>query len=60
MDQFLSSLPVPRNITNWWRNGRLLGVVYANQVITGLFIASFYTGGVDVSFESVVYLENEV
>ena len=60
IDQFLISLPVPNRITNWWSNGSLLGVVYVNQIVTGLLMASFYSGGLENSFERVIYIETEV
>ena len=60
VERSLVRLPTPVNITNWWRMGSILGIVYVNQVITGLLIARYYMRGLERSFERVTYIEREV
>jgi len=53
-------LPTPINITIWWNFGRLLGLVLAIQIITGLFLAIHYTADLRLAFDSVCHIVRDV
>lgn len=50
----LVDLPTPANITTFWNFGSLLGLVLVIQLVTGILLATRFTGHADFSFESVV------
>jgi len=56
----LIDLPTPNNISIWWNYGSLLGLCLIIQIITGLFLAIHYTPNVDLAFQSVIHISQEV
>ncbi len=56
----LFTYPTPMNLNYSWNFGSLAGVVLASQIITGILLAMHYVGHVDLAFNSVVHLMNDV
>ena len=56
----LVDLPSPRNISSWWNFGSLLGLCLGLQLVTGLFLAIQYMGGVTAAFERVDHIGRDV
>lgn len=52
----LVDLPCPVNISAFWNFGSLLGLVLIIQLISGILLATRFTGHSDYSFESVVLI----
>lgn len=55
----LFDLATPKNITYYWGFGRFLGSVIVIQVVSGFFLAFYYTSGT-LAWESVVDISREV
>nr|QEJ81475.1 cytochrome b [Diaphanes citrinus] len=53
-------LPSPSNISAWWNFGSLLGMCLMIQMLTGLFIAFHYSNNIQLAFDSVNHLSNNV
>lgn len=49
-------LPSPSNISLNWNYGSLLGLVLLVQIISGLILATRFSGHSDLSFDSVIFL----
>nr|QPP19890.1 cytochrome b [Cynoglossus monopus] len=56
----LSDLPSPSNITTMWNLGSLLGLCLITQILTGLFLAMHYTSDIETAFSSVVHICRDV
>lgn len=56
----LVDLPSPTNISYWWNFGSLLFFCLVIQLITGLFLAIYYTSDITTAFNSVVYIGRDV
>jgi quinol-cytochrome oxidoreductase complex cytochrome b subunit len=52
--------PSPINLNYVWSFGSLVGLLFALQLITGIFLAMHYTAHVDLAFDSVVHIMNDV
>ena len=52
--------PTPINFTYAYSFGSLVGLFFALQLFTGIFLAMHYTCGIDNAFDSVVYIMTEV
>nr|YP_010586002.1 cytochrome b [Agapetus zniachtl]UZZ43738.1 cytochrome b [Agapetus zniachtl] len=52
----LVTLPTPSNISFLWNFGSLLGICLMIQILTGLFLAMYYTTNSLMAFESVNYI----
>lgn len=52
--------PTPSNINYNWSFGSLVGIVFALQIITGIFLAMHYTAHVDLAFASVEHIMTDV
>lgn len=58
-DSFLE-LVCPKNISALWSFGSLTGVCLITQIITGLFLAIYFTPNVELAFDSTVYISRDV
>jgi quinol-cytochrome oxidoreductase complex cytochrome b subunit len=56
----LVDYPTPRNLNYWWNFGSLAGIVLVIMILTGIFLAMFYTPHVDHAFNSVERIMREV
>jgi ubiquinol-cytochrome c reductase cytochrome b subunit len=52
--------PTPTNFTYAYSFGSLVGLFFAIQIITGIFLAMHYTCGIDNAFSSVVHIMTDV
>jgi len=52
----LVDLPAPSNIRVNWNYGSLLGLVLAIQLITGIILATRFSGHAEISFDSVIII----
>lgn len=52
--------PTPINFTYAYSFGSLVGLFFAIQIITGIFLAMHYTCGIDNAFSSVVHIMTDV
>jgi group I intron endonuclease len=60
INNHLVSYPTPLNLSYAYNFGSLAGVVLGSQIITGILLAMHYVGNVDLAFNSVVHLMNDV
>jgi group I intron endonuclease len=60
INNHLVSYPTPLNLSYAYNFGSLAGVVLGSQIITGILLAMHYVGHVDLAFNSVVHLMNDV
>nr|YP_010236197.1 cytochrome b [Melinna cristata]QTD82971.1 cytochrome b [Melinna cristata] len=60
VNNVLVDLPAPSNLSIWWNFGSLLGLCFAIQLITGLFLAMHYTPHIDMAFSSVAHITRDV
>lgn len=51
----LTDLPTPSNISTWWNFGYLLGTCLITQIITSLLLAIHYTVDTTLAFSSVTH-----
>ncbi len=53
-------MPSPTSISYWWNFGSLLSLCLSIQLITGIFLAIFYSRRISLSFLRVVYIIQDV
>ena len=56
INSVLVDLPAPANLRVNWNYGSLLGVILTIQLITGIILATRFSGHSDISFESVIMI----
>lgn len=56
----LSRFYVPKNFNLWYVFGAILVLVLANQIVTGVWLAMFYTPTAEGAFASVEYIMRDV
>nr|YP_010251087.1 cytochrome b [Chouioia cunea]QTW90621.1 cytochrome b [Chouioia cunea] len=56
----LITLPTPLNISIWWNFGSLLGICLMTQILTGFFLTMHYTPSIDMAFNSVIHIIQDV
>ena len=56
----LNDYPTPKNLSYWWNFGSLAGITLVIMIITGIFLAMFYTPHVDYAFDSVQRIRRDV
>jgi ubiquinol-cytochrome c reductase cytochrome b subunit len=56
----LIDLPAPSLISYWWNFGSLLGLCLGIQIITGIFLAIHYCPNIEIAFNSVVHISQDV
>lgn len=52
----LIDLPAPANLSVNWNYGSLLGLVLVIQLVTGILLATRFSGHSDISFDSVIII----
>jgi ubiquinol-cytochrome c reductase cytochrome b/c1 subunit len=57
---FLIEYPTPYNLTYWWNFGFMAGIFLAVQLITGIFLAMYYTPHIDYAYLSVDYIMRDI
>jgi ubiquinol-cytochrome c reductase cytochrome b subunit len=60
LNNHLINYPTPMNLSYAWNFGSLAGILLLSQIITGILLAMHYVGHVDLAFNSVVHLMNDV
>jgi len=60
MHKELIVYPTPRNINYWWNFGSLAGIALVIMIVTGIFLAMFYTPHEDMAFASIERIMREV
>ena len=56
----LNEYPTPKNLNYWWNFGSLAGIVLVVMILSGIFLAMYYTPHVDHAFESVERIMRDV
>ena len=56
INSVIVDLPTPANLSVNWNYGSLLGVILAIQLVTGIILATRFSGHSDISFESVIII----
>lgn len=59
-NEHLAGYYAPKNLNFWYYFGSLALLVFANQIITGIWLAMFYTPTADGAFASVEYIMRDV
>ena len=54
------AFPVPRNLTYFWTFGAVLFFMLISQIVTGIFLAMYYTPHADHAFQSVEHIMRDV
>jgi quinol-cytochrome oxidoreductase complex cytochrome b subunit len=52
--------PTPVNFAYTYSFGSLVGIFFALQIMTGIFLAMHYTAHTDIAFSSVVHIMTDV
>jgi len=60
LNNHLNVYPTPMNLSYAYNFGSLAGLLLASQIITGILLAMHYVGHVDLAFNSVIHLMNDV
>ena len=60
VNNLLIRYPLPKNLGYMWNYGFLSGIALAIQIVTGLFLAMFYTPHIDYAFTSVDHIMHDV
>ncbi|WP_046866343.1 cytochrome b [Microvirga massiliensis] len=54
------AFPVPRNLTYFWTFGAVLMFMLVAQIVTGVFLAMYYTADATLAFQSVEHIMRDV
>src|ERR671912_146870 len=54
------AFPVPRNLTYFWTFGAVLMFMLISQIVTGVFLAMYYTADAKTAFQSVEHIMRDV
>ena len=54
------AFPVPRNLNYFWTFGAILAFMLVSQIVTGVFLAMFYTPNAALAFQSVEHIMRDV
>jgi ubiquinol-cytochrome c reductase cytochrome b/c1 subunit len=54
------AFPVPRNLTYFWTFGAVLSFMLVAQIVTGVFLAMYYTPSAGMAFQSVEHIMRDV
>ena len=60
LDNHLVYYPSPMNINYFWGGGSLAGICLGIQLITGIFLAMYYTPHIDYAFLSIEHIMRDV
>lgn len=56
----LVELAAPKNISAFWRFGSLRGLCLVTQIVTGLFLAIFFSGDIELAFDSATRISRDI
>ena len=56
----LVDCPTPRNLSYWWNFGSLAGIMLVIMIVSGVFLAMFYTPEKNLAFDSVERIMRDV
>jgi len=56
----LVDYPTPRNLSYWWNFGSLAGIMLVIMIVSGVFLAMFYTPEKNLAFDSVERIMRDV
>jgi quinol-cytochrome oxidoreductase complex cytochrome b subunit len=56
----LTAYPTPVNLNYWWNFGSLAGIILVMMIVTGVFLAMYYTPSADLAFDSVQRIMRDV
>nr|AVV48258.1 cytochrome b [Chiastosella watersi] len=56
----LTDLAAPKNISSLWSFGSLTGVCLITQIVTGLFLAMFFTADISLAFDSAIRISRDI
>jgi quinol-cytochrome oxidoreductase complex cytochrome b subunit len=56
----LVDYPTPRNLSYWWNFGSLAGIMLVIMIVSGVFLAMFYTPEKNLAFNSVERVMRDV
>lgn len=56
----LLDLAAPKNISAFWRFGSLRGLCLVTQILTGLFLAIFFSGDILLAFDSATRISRDI
>jgi ubiquinol-cytochrome c reductase cytochrome b/c1 subunit len=54
------AFPVPRNLTYFWTFGAVLTFMLVAQIVTGVFLAMYYTADATMAFQSIEHIMRDV
>lgn len=60
LSKHLKNYPTPKNLGFLWNFGSLLGVALVIQILTGIFLAMYYTPHIELAFLSIEYIMRDV
>jgi len=60
VDNHLVYYPSPTNINYFWGGGSIAGICLSIQLVTGIFLAMYYTPHIDYAFISVEHIMRDV
>ena len=60
INKHLKDYPSPKNLGYFWNFGSLLGIALTIQIISGIFLAMYYTPHINLAFLSVEYIVRDV
>jgi len=60
IDNHIIDYPSPINLTYFWSFGLLAGVCLVLQLVTGIFLAMYYTPHIDYAFNSVEFIMRDI
>jgi ubiquinol-cytochrome c reductase cytochrome b subunit len=56
----LIDLPATARVSYWWNFGSLLGLCLGTQIITGVFLAIHYCPNIEIAFNRVIHISQDV
>jgi ubiquinol-cytochrome c reductase cytochrome b/c1 subunit len=60
MEHELNEYPTPKNLNYWWNFGSLAGIMLVIMIVSGIFLAMYYTPDSSVAFNSVERIMRDV
>ena len=60
LNKHLKDYPSPKNLGYFWNFGSLLGIALTIQILTGIFLAMYYTPHINLAFLSVESIMRDV
>jgi ubiquinol-cytochrome c reductase cytochrome b/c1 subunit len=60
LEEHLLDYPTPVNLNYWWNFGSLAGIVLVIMIVTGIFLAMYYTPDAALAFDSIQRIMRDV